>query len=102
MGACASKHPADHKPKSTIDEFTETSVSQSPESEVIYARNVNKIPNRKICIIGAGPAGIHMASLLIKMGYTSEQIVLLEKENRCCGKFRSLFSRVYHLGQDVR
>eukprot|EP01083_Nonionella_stella_P112309 330231_1 len=103
MGACASKHPDDHKPKRTIEyQYTfreagstddekrqtdiETSVSQSPEPEVIYARKVSKIPNRKICIIGAGPAGIHMASLLIKMGYSSDQIVLLEKDNRCCGK----------------
>eukprot|EP01084_Bolivina_argentea_P062232 113785_1 len=53
---------------------------------VEYIPTESKLPGRKVCIIGAGPSGIHMASLLIKMGYKSDQIILLEKTNRCCGK----------------
>eukprot|EP01084_Bolivina_argentea_P062231 113783_1 len=54
--------------------------------KVEYLPSESKLPGRKICIIGAGPAGIHMASLLIKIGYKSSQIILFEKTNRCCGK----------------
>eukprot|EP01083_Nonionella_stella_P245130 852426_1 len=39
--------------------------------KVEYLPSESKLPGRKICIIGAGPAGIHMASLLIKIGYKS-------------------------------
>eukprot|EP00484_Ammonia_sp_Unknown_P030914 CAMPEP_0197024874 /NCGR_PEP_ID=MMETSP1384-20130603/5347_1 /TAXON_ID=29189 /ORGANISM="Ammonia sp." /LENGTH=645 /DNA_ID=CAMNT_0042453331 /DNA_START=24 /DNA_END=1957 /DNA_ORIENTATION=+ len=50
----------------------------------------SKFPGRKVAIIGAGPAGIHMAALLIKQGYTADQIVILEKTNRACGKSYTL------------
>ena len=46
----------------------------------------SKFPDRKVVIIGAGPAGIHMASLLCKQGYSSDQITILEKTHRACGK----------------
>eukprot|EP01084_Bolivina_argentea_P188895 325027_1 len=68
------------------DDEKQAIAEESVSTELIYTRKVSKIAGRKICIIGAGPAGIHMASLLIKQGYTSDQIVLLEKEDRCCGK----------------
>eukprot|EP01083_Nonionella_stella_P030193 82852_1 len=68
------------------DEKQQISEESASTQELIYTRKVSKFPGRKICIIGAGPAGIHMASLLIKQGYTSDQIVLLEKDDRCCGK----------------
>jgi hypothetical protein len=38
----------------------------------------------RIAVIGAGPAGIHMASLLKKRGYTN--VTILEKTNRIGGK----------------
>lgn len=52
-----------------------------------------KYQGRKIVIIGAGPAGIHMATCLIKQGYKSEQIVILEKSDRPCGKSYSIVDK---------
>ena len=45
-----------------------------------------KGPNRsdKICVIGAGPAGIHMALSLKRKGY--QRITIFEKTNRVGGK----------------
>jgi len=40
--------------------------------------------HHKIAVIGAGPAGIHMASLLKKRGY--DNVTILEKTNRIGGK----------------
>eukprot|EP01084_Bolivina_argentea_P287069 492535_1 len=40
----------------------------------------------KVVIVGAGPAGIHMYSLLVKAGWKSDNITILEKSNRISGK----------------
>lgn len=47
--------------------------------------------SKKIIIIGAGPAGIHMASLLTKAGF--KNITLLEKSNRICGKSKTFIDK---------
>eukprot|EP01083_Nonionella_stella_P083961 232238_1 len=44
----------------------------------------------KVVIVGAGPAGIHMYSLLVKAGWNGDNITLLEKQNRICGKSYTL------------
>ena len=69
---------------------TEQKQEESFKPKFVYVPKVSKFPDRTVCIIGAGPAGIHMASLLIKMGYTPQQIVILEKTNRPCGKSLSI------------
>jgi len=40
-------------------------------------------PADQVCVVGAGPAGVHMASELIRRNHT---VVLLEKSNRIGGK----------------
>lgn len=45
--------------------------------------------NRRIVIVGAGPAGIHMACQLIRLGY--KNVVILEKD-----KFeRGVYGKTY-------
>ncbi|KAI0559202.1 Amine oxidase [Gracilaria domingensis] len=41
-------------------------------------------PNDKIAIVGAGPAGLHMAYLLVEAGFTN--ITILESTERAAGK----------------
>ena len=43
----------------------------------------------RIAIVGGGPAGVHMASLLVKKGFTN--ITLLEAEDRVGGKVHTVF-----------
>ncbi|NRB71267.1 MAG: NAD(P)-binding protein [Xanthomonadales bacterium] len=50
-------------------------------SELVLSKNA------KIAVVGAGPAGIHMAASLRKRGYS--KIVLLEQGDRVGGKTRS-------------
>ncbi len=54
--------------------------------------------NTKICIIGAGPAGLSAAYFLRKKGY--KNIIFLEKEKQAGGKCRTIFykDRFYELG----
>lgn len=47
-------------------------------------RNTNLSKDDNICVIGAGPAGIHMSSLLVKHGY--KKITILEISDRIGGK----------------
>eukprot|EP01084_Bolivina_argentea_P133978 236406_1 len=42
--------------------------------------------NAKVVIVGAGPAGIHMCSLLVKAGWDVNNITILEKTDRTAGK----------------
>merc|ERR1712130_265277 len=44
----------------------------------------------KVVIVGAGPAGIHMNSLLHKAGWNANNITILEKDNRISGKSMSI------------
>eukprot|EP01084_Bolivina_argentea_P073697 133722_1 len=46
--------------------------------------------NSKVVIIGGGPAGIHMCSLLHKSGWNGNNITILEKSNRIGGKAYSV------------
>ena len=55
-------------------------------------RPVSEVPFTKdssILIVGAGPAGIHMAHLLKLKGYTNVKV--LEKEKKAGGKAKTLF-----------
>lgn len=45
---------------------------------------------KKICIVGAGPAGLAAASELSEMGYEPSQIYVLEKNERVGGKANSV------------
>ena len=47
--------------------------------------------NGKVVIVGAGPAGIHMYSLLIKAGWNNDNITILEKTNRTAGTYFVIF-----------
>ena len=54
----------------------------------------------RVCIIGAGPAGLHMATLLKKLNYAN--ITIFEKTNRVGGmsfdvSFRGWFKVHHHL-----
>eukprot|EP01084_Bolivina_argentea_P073698 133723_1 len=40
----------------------------------------------KVVIVGGGPAGVHMYSLLVKSGWKRDNIIILEKSNRIGGK----------------
>jgi NADPH-dependent 2,4-dienoyl-CoA reductase/sulfur reductase-like enzyme len=47
----------------------------------------------KVCIVGAGPAGVHMALKLKQRNYT--RVVVLEKSNRV-GRLHSAHCDLYH------
>ena len=55
----------------------------------------------KVCVVGAGPAGVHMAYSLKRRGYSS--VVMLEKAGRVGGKCLDLHYRgvVWPLGAGV-
>eukprot|EP01083_Nonionella_stella_P037990 103503_1 len=55
--------------------------------------------NSNVVVIGAGPAGIHMASLLSKAGYQNVQI--LEKTNRIGGKSWTINSKTSNSPQEM-
>ena len=48
----------------------------------------------RVCVVGAGPAGIHMALSLKRLGY--QNVVVLEKEGRVGGKCLDVFYRGTH------
>ncbi len=66
----------------------------SQERKIEKERNLNA----KIAIIGAGPAGLHVAKLLKNRGF--KNIVIFEKTNRLGGKVYTLKhdSQVYEMG----
>lgn len=57
--------------------------------------------NERICIVGAGAAGLSAAYFLRKKGY--KNIIILEKEKQAGGKCRTIFykGRSYELGGAV-
>ena len=67
------------------DTASNTTVQTSNSKRVENsAKSWTEDKNSRIIIIGAGPAGVHMSSLLAKKGYTN--ITILEKSNRIGGK----------------
>jgi len=60
-----------------------------------FPRILGPKPREKVCIVGAGPAGLHMALELKQRNYTN--IVILERSNRVGGKsFDFLYKGLNH------
>ena len=58
-------------------------VDLPPKGEPFPTINGPK-PKEKVCIVGAGPAGIHMAVRLKELGY--KHLIIFEKSGRVGGK----------------
>ena len=69
-------------------------VDVPPEGQE-FPRVTGPNPHDDVCIVGAGPAGIHMALSLKDQGY--KQITMFEKTGRAGGKIKDLqFDGYYH------
>ena len=78
-----------YKPK-----FEELLRSAVPTKGKKFPKIIGPNPNEKVCIVGAGPAGIHMALSLKDKGY--QNIKMFEKTGRHGGKsYDTIIDGVY-------
>eukprot|EP01084_Bolivina_argentea_P140962 247734_1 len=87
MGGCVCTEANPSKDKNLEEQEKKESISLIQKQK--GARKYDK-KNNKVVIVGAGPAGIHMCSLLVKSGWNVSNITILEKTDRPCGKSYSV------------